>query len=268
MRNGQLKPGYNLQISTHDQFVVNYTMHQKPTDTTTLPSHLKAHKDAFTTLPKKITADAGYGSEQNYMHLEEEGVEAFVKFAHFDSVLRGNKAISPAAAKGMQWDQEHEEYLCPQGHHMPWVGVTGRKTDNGYAQPLAQYAAPPQCSACPLRDACAINKGDRVVEVSHRLERFRRIAYARLTSEEGIAHRKQRSHDVESVFGNLKHNHHFKRFRLKGMEKVGIETGLALLAHNLRKWAAIAAQRFEQALQTAGFGQGSALALCAGRYTA
>jgi len=31
MLNGQLKPGYNLQISSSDQYVVNYSLHQNPT---------------------------------------------------------------------------------------------------------------------------------------------------------------------------------------------------------------------------------------------
>ncbi len=31
MRNGQLKPGYNLQISTQDQFILQYSIHQNPT---------------------------------------------------------------------------------------------------------------------------------------------------------------------------------------------------------------------------------------------
>ena len=243
MRNGQLKPGYNLQISTHKQFVLNYTLHQRPTDTTTLPSHLATHKQAYGRVPKKACTDAGYGSEQNYAVLECEGVEAFVKFPHFDSVVRGKKAISPAVAKGMRWNEQDEEYLCPQGHHMPWVGVTSRKTDNGYVQTLAQYMAPPQCATCPLHDACAINKGERMVEVSHRLERYRHVAYAKLTSEEGIAHRKQRPHDVESVFGNMKSNHGLRRFLLRGIKKVTIESGLALLAHNLRKWVAIGPQK-------------------------
>jgi transposase len=248
MGNGQLKPAYNLQISTHKQFVVNYTLHPKPTDTTTLPAHLKAHKDAFGTMPKKACGDAGYGSEENYMAMQQGGVEAFVKFPHFDGVLRGKKAISPAVAKGMQWNEQDQEYLCPRGHHMPFVGVQHHTTSNGFVQALAQYMAPPACATCPLRDACAINKGDRLVEVNHRLDQLRQQAFATLTSEEGIAHRKQRPHDVESVFGNIKSNHGFRRFLLRGIEKVSVETGLLLLAQNLRKWAVIAAEKALQPL--------------------
>lgn len=40
MRNGQLKPAYNVQLSSHNQYIVNYSLHQNPTDTTTLKKHL------------------------------------------------------------------------------------------------------------------------------------------------------------------------------------------------------------------------------------
>jgi hypothetical protein len=33
MRNGQLKPGYNVQVGTENQFIVGYSLHQRPTDT-------------------------------------------------------------------------------------------------------------------------------------------------------------------------------------------------------------------------------------------
>lgn len=41
MLNGQLKPGYNVQISTEEQYVLNYTLHPNPTDTLTLPAHIE-----------------------------------------------------------------------------------------------------------------------------------------------------------------------------------------------------------------------------------
>jgi hypothetical protein len=37
------------------------------------------------------------------------------------------------------------------------------------------------------------------------------------------------------VFGNIKNNHKFKRFMLRGKEKVEIEWGLLAIAQNIRK---------------------------------
>ena len=37
-KNVQLKEGYNIQISTSNQYIVNYSIHPNPTDTTTYPN--------------------------------------------------------------------------------------------------------------------------------------------------------------------------------------------------------------------------------------
>jgi len=45
MKNGQLKPGYNVQIGTENQFIVGYSVHQKPGDTSCMKEHLETVKD-------------------------------------------------------------------------------------------------------------------------------------------------------------------------------------------------------------------------------
>jgi len=41
MRNGQFKPSYNVQIGAENQFIIGYSLHQRPTDTRCLKPHLK-----------------------------------------------------------------------------------------------------------------------------------------------------------------------------------------------------------------------------------
>ncbi|NRO62433.1 hypothetical protein IMAU30025_01094 [Lactobacillus helveticus] len=70
MKNGQLKPGSNIQAATTNQYVVDFALYPNPTDFKTLEPFLKQ----MPTLNKfdKIVADAGYGSEYNYSMLEKE----------------------------------------------------------------------------------------------------------------------------------------------------------------------------------------------------
>ncbi len=68
----QLKPGYNLQIATNSQFVLSYDLFQNPTDTRTLIPFLTMIQNTFGYLPEYIVADAGYGSEQNYMAIIDD----------------------------------------------------------------------------------------------------------------------------------------------------------------------------------------------------
>ncbi len=70
-------------------------------------------------------------------------------------------------------------------------------------------------------------------------DEYRAKAKERLTSEEGLCHRSMRSIEPEAVFGDIKYDHGFKRFRLKGMVKVSVGFGLVALAHNLRKYARV-----------------------------
>jgi transposase len=78
MNNGQLKPGYNTQISTNNQIIANYTIHQNPTDTKTLIPHLASYEKEYKTLPNEITTDSGYGSEENYEFLAQNQVDAYM----------------------------------------------------------------------------------------------------------------------------------------------------------------------------------------------
>jgi hypothetical protein len=64
--NGQLKPGYNVQIGTENQFVVGFSIHQKANDIKSLIPHLNQVKERLGYLPQPLIADAGYGSEENY----------------------------------------------------------------------------------------------------------------------------------------------------------------------------------------------------------
>jgi hypothetical protein len=67
--------------------------------------------------------------------------------------------------------------------------------------------------------------------------KYRKQARANLTSPQGELLRKARSTEVETVFGHLKHNQGFRRFHLRGMEKVKTEWGIVSIAHNMGKMA-------------------------------
>jgi len=84
MQNGQLKPGYNLQMGTENQFVTGYSIHQKSTDTILLTSHLETVSSRFGFVPETVIAEAGYGSEENYRKLEKQGIHSYIKYGGFD----------------------------------------------------------------------------------------------------------------------------------------------------------------------------------------
>ena len=123
------------------------------------------------------------------------------------------------------------------GQEMNYIGNSTRETKTGFKQNLKRYQAT-NCNGCPLKAACHKAKGNRIIEINSNLNEHRQKAKALLNSKEGVEKRKQRCHDVETVFGNIKQNHGFRRFMLRGKRKVEIEWGLLAIAQNIRKRAA------------------------------
>jgi transposase len=237
MQNGQLKPGYNLQASTNNQFITNYTLAQTTADTTTLKDHLKDHIESYDQTPETLTADAGYGSEENYTDLEEKNITAFVKYNYFHKEQRDKKhKENPFHPDNLFYNPETDTYYCPMGQAMNKIHTYESQTKNGFTQEIHRYQAQ-SCHGCPLRGSCHKAKGNRIIERNHNLIRLKEKAKNLLLSEGGIAHRKRRCWDVEAVFGNIKQNMGFKRFMLRGMEKVTTEIGLIAMAHNLKKFS-------------------------------
>ncbi|MBB3905938.1 hypothetical protein [Anoxybacteroides rupiense] len=57
-----------MQMGTENQFILFYMIHQRPTDTRCLIPHLEKLAATSLPMPKTIIADAGYGSEENYVY--------------------------------------------------------------------------------------------------------------------------------------------------------------------------------------------------------
>ena len=239
MKNGQLKPAYNWQMSTSDQYIVNYDIYHNPTDTLTLPDHLDQYKQLYGHSPDVAVGDAGYGSEQNYEYLEKHDIQAYVKYNSFHKEQKTKDKIEPKDAFRSQYlyhNPQADYFICPMGQKMTKQYDKVTKTKSGFKQIYSVYQAQ-NCKGCPLRGVCHKREHNRKIEINWNLKRHRNKARQKLLSEQGVVHRSQRPADVEAVFGNIKQNKHFTRFMLRGKEKVLIEAGLIALAHNLAKMA-------------------------------
>lgn len=235
MGNGQLKPGYNIQIGTENQFVVGYTIHPNPTDTNCLIPHLNHVEKMLGKLPENIVADAGYGSEENYDYLEKKGVNSYVKYNTFH-IERTKKFKQDAfRVENFPYDEETDEFICPASRRLTYLETKQFKTEHGYETERRIYEG--NCSECSLHDQCTKAKGNRRIQVSFRLNALKERARKSLKSDEGVAFRKRRSIEVEPVFGQIKNNRAFRRFMLRGTEKVKVEWGLLCIAHNISKMA-------------------------------
>ena len=253
MNNGQTKPGYNLQIGTENQFITDFGLFPNTNDTLTLPPFLGSFAERYGRLPDEACADSGYGSEENYRFMEENSVEAYVKYNYFHKEQKRPFRNDPFRIENLHYNAEQDYYVCPMGQHMTRVGTRHDKSGSGYVAELAIYRAQ-RCQGCPLRGICY--KGEypaREIRANHRLNEYKRRARERLTSERGLEHRSKRPIEPEAVFGQMKFNMAYRRFRHFGKDKVTMDFAFFAIAFNIKKWAAKTAESTRNGGNTTSF---------------
>jgi transposase len=234
MLNGQLKPGYNVQIGTENQFVVGFSVHQKTNDLNCMIPNLAQVQKRLGRLPRTVIADAGYGSEENYAYLEQMGIEGYVKYPLFNKQQKRSWRKQRFRAENWEYVPARDEYICPHQQRVTFQWNRVRTTDNGYCTSSRVYECS-SCAACPLKPQCTKAVGNRRIEINPTLIRYQQQARQKLVSDQGRRLRSQRGVEPESVFGRIKQDWGFRRFTLRGIDKVKTEWGLFCIAHNIAK---------------------------------
>lgn len=235
MCNGQTKPGYNLQISSENQFITDFALFPNPTDTLTFIPFLGSFPGRYGRFPKRVVADSGYGSEENYRFMDEAGIEGFVKYNRFHLEHRPRYKPDTFHPDSLYYNEEGDYYICPMGQRMSRTGTLQTRTEGGYISQSACYRAI-RCKGCSLRCLCYKAKANqRTIRVNHRLNSYKRKACELLTSEEGIKERGRWCIEPEAVFGQMKSNMAYRRFRHMGKDKVVMDFTFFAIAFNIKK---------------------------------
>ncbi|TCL53329.1 transposase [Thermolongibacillus altinsuensis] len=229
MKNGQLKPGYNVQIGTENQFVIGFSVHQRAGDTGCLIPHFEQLASYGRPMPKQVIADSGYGSEENYTYCEEKKMTALIKYHTWDREQTKAWQKEIGRVEKMTYDEELDEWICAKGERLVFIYERKQKTDNGYETVKRTYRCT-ACAGCPFQSQCAKGKKRKTISVSLKNQKQRQEVRERLSTEEGAATYRKRQTEAEPVFGQIKHHQQFHRFSLRGLPKITLEWGLVCAA--------------------------------------
>lgn len=237
MRNGQLKPGYNIQIGVDSEYIVNIGSFPDRNDTNTLIPFLSDFCKATGKKYANVIADASYESEENYAFLERNGQNAYIKPQNYEVSKTKKFCDDVSKYENMHYNETDDFFVCKNGKTLKYISTSKSTTINGYKVQKRNYRCE-NCSGCIYREKCFKSQRyeNRQISVSIKMLRYRRHCLQNIASDVGIKLRINRSIQVEGAFGVIKENYAFRRFLTRGKRKTETQFFLIAFAFNVLKF--------------------------------
>lgn len=202
---GVFKPGYNVQLG---------------------------EKERYDGMPGIVVADAGYGSYDNYMYCQENGIDAYIKYPNFRNEKTTKYKKNPFHHDRLL-KENNGKLLCPQGRE--FIHQKDRLNTNTEYGCVSQVWQCKTCKRCPLKKRCT-KAEKRSITFSPSLEEMKKKARERLDSEAGVQLRQQRCIQAEGTVGVIKNDWKYARFHRRGIENVENEMILICIGFDLMKY--------------------------------
>ena len=240
MRNGQLKPAYNVQIATHSEYILGVRIFSAPTDITTLIPFMKELESLHAKKFKTVVANAGYGGEENLAGLDANGYVSCIKSYTYEQSKKRAWKQDISRADNMTYVEATDSFICANEKPLHYMYTRRSKTSTSFIRESRVYGCD-DCDGCLLRADCQksrngqISKSGKRVYIAPSYETLLQKNMETFSSETGICLRLNRSIQVEGVFGVLKQDYGYKRVLHKGAEKVQKKILLLAMGFNLNK---------------------------------
>lgn len=243
MKNGQLKPAYNVQIAVENYFIIHGYVSSDRTDYSTLIPVLEKHNRMLGHYPEEVTADSGYCSEKNLVFLKSRNIKSYIKLQEHEKMK--TRAYKEDIGKHYNMTDITEDdghyYRCHDGRELRHIR-TEQHQKEGYIQTYEVYGCA-DCSGCEHKSKCLykydaqrdVDK-NKVMKINENWEKLKAQSNENIQSKEGILNRQIRSIQTEGHFGDIKENEHFRRFNYRSSEKVYKEFMLYAFGRNINKY--------------------------------
>lgn len=232
---GKATPNFNVQVATQNQYVTNYGAYDSAEDKSVALDFIDTCVAENGVSPSSVVEDAGYGCEEVYVGLEQRRIEAVVKYPNYDAECRRRVKEGQYDGLAFRLSPDESTLICPAGHLMRVIRKEEAYTRSGFRSDSTVMTSD-HCDGCPFKKECALTKSKNN-QLCRKLGNIReeRKAKARLDLPANRAKLKRRSTEPEPVFGQLKHNHGYTRFRHFGKAKVTMDLGFVFMALNISK---------------------------------
>ena len=224
---------YNAQavVDQPSKLIVAAEVVTDETDNYQLVPMIEQVENNLGKVAQQTVADAGYQATTGLAEAEDKGYSVLVNQPE-------PREDEPYHASHFQYEPEKDQCICPRGEVLGYECTREREKVQAYSVRIYR------CSSfenCPVRWQCSSSKRGRTVQIHPKHDALVRQR-EKLKDQTMRALLKQRGATVEPVFGWAKEVLGFRRWSVRGLEKVKTQWALQCTAMNLlrlyKSWSA------------------------------
>jgi hypothetical protein len=237
MRNGQLKPAYNIQNAVDSNYIIASSISSDRTDYKAA-GHILAKLDKLPWKYGIYCADSGYDSLESFQELEKREIEAYIKPQDWEISKTRSYRSDIGRSANMTYVEKDDCFICKNGKRLTFSGL---RTSRKNSRPARVYECHRGCISCQYRQQCIRNHRKvryKRLEVQLEHQKRQRIAHELLSTDFGAEVRANRSIQVEGRFAFQKQQFGLRRFSSFGKARVFSEWLVCCMAANTAQLAA------------------------------
>ena len=224
MKNGQLKPAYNIQLASASGFIIGENISHHPSDMYTLKPFLKDLLEKYPNKLNRIVADAGYESEENYVFLAENNLTSYIKPSNYEKSKTRKYKKEQEFRKSLKYDERQDKYISQEGKEFIRCNDRYRKRKSGYVTTTKVY----RCF-----DWNKEGQKSKGIYIAETFQKYREETLKNIISDQGIEERINRSIQAEGAFSKIKSGLNYNRFHHRGKGNIISEICLLSIGLNL-----------------------------------
>ena len=233
------RPMYTVQwmVTTFTYFILSYLCEPSSSDAGTLAPMIDKTKAIVDDRLEEVQVDGGYTSILDLMACRQRNIELIAPVDSGSTTSSKKQSGSKQIAReDFIWDAEKNCYHCPAGNDLTYLDRGRKQRQGGQFLWESRYRSNPNdCQGCPLIANCL--KNGATSKTLKRLEGQELVDEQRQKMADPAMQKrfKLRGQTVELAFADAKGHRRMTRFHGRGLERVRAETGILVVAQNIRR---------------------------------
>ena len=228
MNNQRVEICYNVQITVDDKYklIVDHEATNDPKDNEHLSKMSKRAKEILGVDKLKALTDKGYYDAEEIKECVDNDITPYIPKPKSNVSKKIDVPKPEFYGNKFEYDAERDVYICPNGSLL-----TYRNTAEIHDKMMRLYKSK-DCLRCEFMDRCTRNKKGRII---YRWEHEKILEEMRKRVGDNKDLIKKRQWLVEHPFGTMKRTFDQGYMLMRGLEKVGAEISLTVLAYNIKR---------------------------------